>query len=71
MPGEHAEGLTIVLLKKRYMFQALDRFKLEGVTKFIRVGHHWNMFGFLNLHAQLQSDAKVIKFPQRRSHKYL
>ena len=59
MPGEHAENacLSVVEEVRRWMFPALDRFKVEAETRFTSIHHLNDIIGFLNPHALLQSES--------------
>ena len=57
MPGLHAEdvGLSAVEEIKRYMQEAMDRFRSEAEKRFSEICMLNEVFGFLNPHALLRS----------------
>ena len=55
MPGKHAENANLSVVEK--VRRCMDRFKVEGETRFTSIHHLNNIFGFLNPHALLQSES--------------
>jgi len=58
MAGENAEdaGLTVVEEVRRYMFEALDRYKTEAKKRFCGISQLNDMFAFFNSHELLQNE---------------
>ena len=62
MPGEHAEDVDLSVIEeiKRWMLEAMDRFRSEAEKRFREMCLLIEVFGFLNPHTLLQSNSIEI-----------